>query len=216
MTHHWTTFADIRREYGRLALSEEDVLDCPLAQFNRWFAEVLNVEKNDPTAMLLSTVDASGHPDSRVVLLKGLEDGAFIFYTNYESTKSIQIQQNPHVALNFYWPSMVRQVRIRGRVERVSEGQSDAYFSSRPTASQLSAIISKQSREISDRNELEQALNELISKNQQQTVMRPIHWGGYRVIPDELEFWQGRDNRLHDRIHYYREQARWVHRRLAP
>ncbi|HBI21858.1 MAG TPA: pyridoxamine 5'-phosphate oxidase [Legionella sp.] len=213
---HWSTLADIRREYGRLSLSEEDAHTCPIAQFNRWFLDVLNAEKNDPTAMLLSTVDESGRPDSRVVLLKGLEDGAFIFYTNYDSAKSIQIQNNPHVALNFYWPSMVRQVRIRGKVERVSEGQSDAYFASRPKASQLSAVISPQSREVSGRHELEQALNALIATNQQETVMRPIHWGGYQVIPNEFEFWQGRDNRLHDRIHYYREQDRWLHHRLAP
>ncbi len=213
---HWTTLADIRREYGGLSLSEEDADACPIAQFKRWFSDVLNAEKNDPTAMLLSTVDASGHPDSRVVLLKGLEEGAFIFYTNYESTKSIQIQNNPHVALNFYWPNMVRQVRIRGTVDRVSEGQSDAYFASRPKSSQLSAVISPQSREVSGRNELEQALNALIATNQQETVMRPIHWGGYRVVPDEFEFWQGRDNRLHDRIHYYREQDGWLYHRLAP
>jgi pyridoxamine 5'-phosphate oxidase len=213
---HWTSLADIRREYGCLSFNEEDALDCPIAQFNRWFSDVLNVEKNDPTAMLLSTVDKSGHPDSRVVLLKGLEDGAFIFYTNYESHKSIQIQKNPHVALNFYWASLARQVRIRGLAERVSASQSDAYFASRPKASQLSAIVSPQSREISGRNELEQALNILITTHQQETVMRPIHWGGYRVIPDEFEFWQGRDSRLHDRIHYYRKQAEWVHRRLAP
>ena len=213
---HWTTLADIRREYGGLSLSEEDADACPIAQFKRWFSDVLNAEKNDPTAMLLSTVDASGHPDSRVVLLKGLEEGAFIFYTNYESTKSIQIQNNPHVALNFYWPNMVRQVRIRGTVDRVSEGQSDAYFASRPKSSQLSAVISPQSREVSGRNELEQALSALIATNQQETVMRPIHWGGYRVVPDEFEFWQGRDNRLHDRIHYYREQDGWLYHRLAP
>lgn len=213
---HWSSLADIRREYGCLSLSEDEALDCPIAQFNRWFSDVLNVEKNDPTAMLLSTVDELGHPDSRVVLLKGLEEGGFVFYTNYESKKSLQIQKNPHVALTFYWASMVRQVHIRGTVERVSASQSDAYFASRPKASQLSAIVSPQSREISGRHVLEQALNTLIATHQQELVMRPIHWGGYRVIPEEFEFWQGRDNRLHDRMHYYREQGHWIHHRLAP
>jgi pyridoxamine 5'-phosphate oxidase len=206
----------IRREYGNDSLSEDNVLNSPIEQFNFWLSDVLLVEKNDPTAMLLSTVDESGHPDSRVVLLKGVEDGTFVFYTNYQSTKSIQINHNPYVALNFYWPAFARQVRIRGRAVRVSDAQSDAYFASRPKASQLSAIASPQSLEISSRHELEARLNELIASHQQITVMRPIHWGGYRVIPDEFEFWQGRDNRLHDRIHYFINNEEWRHRRLAP
>ena len=211
-----TPLTGIRREYGDFSLSDENILELPLVQFKQWFSEVLKTEKNDPTAMLLSTVDEQGHPDSRVVLLKGLENGAFVFYTNYQSSKAIQINNNPHVALNFYWPSMVRQVRIRGQATRVSESQSDAYFSSRPKTSQLSAIISPQSSEISGRAELERALNERIAMHQQALVMRPKHWGGYRIIPDEYEFWQGRDNRLHDRIQYYRSEGTWMHRRLAP
>lgn len=213
---HWKTIADIRREYGNLSLSEEEAALCPIEQFERWFAEVVKTEKSDPTAMVLSTVDELGHPDSRVVLLKEAKDGAFIFYTNYQSTKSMQIRANPYVALNFYWPEMARQVRIRGRIKQISKEKSDAYFSSRPKMSQLSAISSPQSKEITGRAELEHTLNELITQYQQALVVRPEHWGGYEVIPDEIEFWQGRDNRLHDRIHYFRQEGKWIHRRLAP
>lgn len=212
----WKSLADIRREYGELSLNEETVQACPINQFKLWFEEVLLAEKSDPTAMVLSTVDEEGHPDSRVVLLKGLDDGAFIFYTNYQSTKSLQLGHMPYAALNFYWPQMVRQVRIRGRVNRVSEELSDSYFASRPVTSQLSAIASPQSQEIADRSHLEQALNKLIEEHGQDPIVRPKHWGGYRVIPDEIEFWQGRDNRLHDRIFYYKKQNVWAYCRLAP
>ena len=210
------SIAEIRREYSGLSFSEKEISDCPLTQFELWFSEVIKHEVDDPTAMVLSTVDEFNHPDSRVVLLKGILQGAFIFYTNYQSIKSKQIQHNSFVALNFYWPKMVRQVRIRGQVKRVSTEQSDAYFSTRPKASQISAIGSPQSREITDRDELEQIVNQLIAKYQQEPVVRPDYWGGYEVVPDEIEFWQGRDNRLHDRIHYYLEQGKWLHRRLAP
>ena len=212
----WKTMSDIRREYGKLSLSEESAMDCPIAQFESWFAEVVKTEKSDPTAMVLSTVDDRGHPDSRVVLLKGVEKGAFIFYTNYQSAKSIHIERHPYVALNFYWPEMARQVRIRGEVTKTSVSQSDAYFASRPVTSQISAVISPQSSEITGRIELEQKLNALIAETQQQPVVRPTHWGGYIVTPEEIEFWQGRDNRLHDRIHYYQQNGKWRHRRLAP
>jgi pyridoxamine 5'-phosphate oxidase len=212
----WKTIADIRREYGKLSLSEDKVPECPMTQFERWFADVVKTEKSDPTAMVLSTVDEQGHPDSRVVLLKETKDGSFIFYTNYQSAKSIHIKTNPYAALNFYWPEMARQVRVRGRVKKVSKEQSSAYFSSRPRTSQLSAMASPQSSEIINRQELEQRLNDLITKYQQEPLICPDFWGGYEVIPDEIEFWQGRDNRLHDRIHYYRDQGKWLHRRLAP
>jgi pyridoxamine 5'-phosphate oxidase len=213
---HWSALAGIRREYGDFSLNDEDLPDFPLLQFKRWFSEVLNTEVNDPTAMLLSTVDEQGHPDSRVVLLKGIEKGGFVFYTNYQSIKAKQIQHTPWVALNFYWPSMVRQVRIRGRIRKVTEAQSNAYFASRPKTSQFSAVISQQSREVASRTELENALNEIIASHQQEQVIRPDYWGGYTVIPEQYEFWQGRDNRLHDRIQYYRDQGKWCHRRLAP
>ena len=212
----WKTMTDIRREYGQLSLGEENANTCPIAQFESWFADVIQTEKSDPTAMVLSTVDERGYPDSRVVLLKGVVNGAFVFYTNYQSAKAIQIRGNPHVALNFYWPEMARQVRVRGQIMQTSESQSDVYFASRPKTSQLSAITSAQSSEISGRSELERTLNELIAKHQEEPIVRPHHWGGYMVIPNEIEFWQGRDSRLHDRIHYFLQNGKWVHRRLAP
>ncbi len=217
--HFMTNFrsiADIRREYGDLNLSEQSLPEDPIAQFKLWFEDVLKNEKNDPTAMVLSTVDEKGHPDSRVVLLKGLDKGQFIFYTNYQSTKAKQIQNNPYAALNFYWPQMARQVRIRGQIEQINKEQSDLYFSTRPIKSQFSAIVSPQSQEIGERESLEHALNDLIQKHGQEPVLRPNYWGGFMVIPEEIEFWQGRDNRLHDRIHYYLKDGQWKYHRLAP
>ncbi len=213
---HWKTIADIRREYGNLSLNDENTSSNPMTQFGKWFAEVIEHEKNDPTAMVLSTVDELNHPDSRVVLLKETKDDSFVFFTNYTSAKSIQIEASPYAALNFYWPEMARQVRVRGRVQRISKERSNIYFSSRPIASQISAIISPQSKVIKKREQLERDLNELIAKYQQEPIVRPDFWGGYEVIADELEFWQGRDNRLHDRIHYYRQGNKWKKRRLAP
>lgn len=212
----WKTIADIRREYGELSLSEESVLASPIAQFKLWFEDALNVEKSDPTAMVLSTVDEQGLPDSRVVLLKGLEEESFIFYTNYQSSKSIQLQHTPYAALNFYWPQMARQIRVRGRVHRTSDEQSDTYFASRPLASQLSAIVSAQSQPIDDRKTLEDSLNKLIAEHGQEAVVRPENWGGFKIIPEGIEFWQGRNNRLHDRIYFYKKNGQWIFCRLAP
>lgn len=211
---NFKNIASIRRDYGGLSLNEEVVLEDPIAQFESWFAEVLENEQHDPTAMVLSTVDEEGHPDSRVVLLKGINAGHFLFYTNYQSIKGRQLQHEPYVALNFYWPEMVRQVRIRGQVKKLSAKESDNYFASRPLKSQLSAIISPQSQEIKNRAVLEEALLEL--EESQMSISRPKHWGGYMVIPEEMEFWQGRDNRLHDRIQYKKQEDQWVKRRLAP
>ncbi|CEK11926.1 pyridoxamine 5'-phosphate oxidase [Legionella hackeliae] len=213
---NWKTLADIRREYGELTLSEETILESPIAQFKQWFEEVLPVEKSDPTAMVLSTVDDKGFPDSRVVLLKGLEDEAFIFYTNYQSNKSLQLSQTPYAALNFYWPQMARQVRVRGWIKKTTKRQSDLYFASRPLTSQLSAVVSAQSQPISDRKALEDALNKLIAEHGQEPILRPVNWGGYMVIPEEIEFWQGRNNRLHDRIFCHKKRGKWVYYRLAP
>lgn len=213
---NFRSFADIRRDYGDLSLSEESASADPIIQFKNWFEDVLQNEKNDPTAMVLSTVDEQGFPDSRVVLLKRIEDGGFVFYTNYRSTKASQIKHEPHAAINFYWPQMARQVRIRGVITKTSAEDSDHYFSSRPIKSQLSAVISPQSQEISDRASLEKALNDLILQNGQEPVVRPKHWGGYKITPEKIEFWQGRDNRLHDRICYYRQDGNWMHHRLAP
>jgi len=213
---NFRSLADIRRDYGELNLIEEFIQNDPIMQFKLWFEDVLKNEKNDPTAMVLSTVDDKGNPDSRVVLLKGLDSGNFYFYTNYQSAKAKQITHHPYVALNFYWPQMARQVRIRGEIQKVSEEQSDKYFASRPIKSQFGAIVSPQSRELQDRQLLERAFNDLIQQHGQENVSRPAYWGGYMIIPDEIEFWQGRDNRLHDRIHYYRQAGQWKYHRLAP
>lgn len=210
------TIADIRREYGDLRLDEDNLLANPFEQFKQWFKEILVTERNDPTAVVLSTVDEQGWPDSRVVLLKGLEEETFIFYTNYESAKAKQLQHTPYAALNFYWPQMARQVRVRGRVNKVPSETSDAYFASRPHESQLSALASPQSQEIANRKILDEAFNKLLAAHKDAVLIRPQHWGGYCVHPDEIEFWQGRDNRLHDRIQYVKQAGRWHWRRLAP
>jgi pyridoxamine 5'-phosphate oxidase len=210
------SIADIRRDYGDLNLNESSISKDPISQFKRWFEEVLEKEQHDPTAMVLSTVDEKGYPDSRVVLLKGVEEGCFIFYTNYNSTKGVQILTHPYVALNFYWPHMARQVRVRGVVEKTTKELSDKYFLSRPINSQLGAIISPQSQQIKDRAFLEDALNQLILNHTQEPIVRPQHWGGYKVNPECIEFWQGRDNRLHDRVSYLRQKDEWSHCRLAP
>ncbi len=210
------SIAGIRREYGAVGLSEETLSPSPIDQFERWLAEVVRIEKQDPTAMVLSTVDKLGHPDSRVVLLKEIKDGAFLFYTHYESAKATQMQKMPYVALNFYWPKMARQVTLRGQVERTSSEQSDLYFSSRPRESQLSAIASAQSHEIRDRDALLADLQKTVSCYKNKPIVRPAYWGGYAVIPYEVEFWQGRDHRLHDRILYERQGDHWLRHRLAP
>jgi pyridoxamine 5'-phosphate oxidase len=212
----WRTIADIRREYGDLKLTEKSIEKNPFDQFKRWFEETLVSEKSDPNAMVISTVDKKGLPDSRVVLLKGIDNDAFIFYTNYESNKAIQLQHIAYCALNFYWPQMARQVRIRGRVERTSSEESDSYFVKRPVESQLSAMASPQSRQIANRKFLEDAFNKLVAHHSQQPIVRPQNWGGYRVIPEEIEFWQGRNNRLHDRFHYFIQEGQWISHRLAP
>lgn len=212
----WPDLANIRREYGELYLSQSTVKTNPVDQFQLWFDEVILVEKSDPTAMILSTVDEEGRPDSRVVLLKGVMEERFIFYTNYQSTKGKQLSCTPYAALNFFWPQLVRQVRIRGRVTKVSAQLSDEYFASRPPLSQLSALASPQSQEVESREMLDSRMNELIRQYGQQPVMRPENWGGYEVWAEECEFWQGRDNRMHDRIHYYKQDNQWKHRRIAP
>ncbi|WP_419419537.1 pyridoxamine 5'-phosphate oxidase [Legionella sp. D16C41] len=214
---NWPTIADIRREYGNLSLSDDNIVQNPFDLFKSWFAEILTVEKSDPNAMVLSTVDEQGYPDSRVVLLKGLEHETFIFYTNYKSKKASQLERVPYAALNFYWPQMSRQVRIRGEVRKTSAAQSDAYFATRPLESQVSAVASPQSCPIQNRQILEENYNkqELIYK-QNQRLTRPQNWGGYYLIPHEIEFWQGRDKRLHDRLQYYKENEQWAYQRLAP
>jgi len=206
----------IRQEYGTLELLEADLPENPISQFEDWFAQHLLIEKETPNSMVISTSDSNGYPDSRVVLLKELDKGAFVFYTNKYSAKGLQLANNPHVALNFYWPKLMRQVRVRGVAHQVGKQQADDYFHSRPTASQLSAIASPQSVEINSRDELDEAFTLTTAEYANKKIICPDSWAGYAVVPNEIEFWQGRDSRLHDRIQYYRNKDTWCHRRLAP
>lgn len=207
--------ASIRTEYRLQQLSEKDVNSDPLLQFQEWFKAALAAEVNEPNAMNLCTVKASGRPASRIVLLKGIEDNGFVFYTNYESDKGRQLQNHPYASLCFFWPELERQVRVEGRVEKVSKSTSDQYFQSRPFASRLGAWASPQSQIIAGRNVLELKLKEIKQKFTLE-VPRPEHWGGFKLTPDYIEFWQGRESRLHDRITYKLEGEEWLINRLAP
>ncbi|RNI30762.1 pyridoxamine 5'-phosphate oxidase [Rufibacter latericius] len=212
------SLADIRINYSLKELSLEAVSRDPLQQFQTWMQEALTAKADEPTAMTLSTANALGRPTARVVLLKALEKEGFIFYTNYESRKGQQLLENPFAALTFFWPALERQVRVEGRVERVSADISDAYFHSRPRGSQIGAWSSPQSQPISDRTILENLEKEYSNKfKEMEVVPRPEHWGGYLVKPDRIEFWQGRQNRLHDRLLYELESnTTWHIQRLAP
>lgn len=210
------SFSTIRREYGTRALSEKNVLPDPVAQFKVWFDEVVS-DEIEPTAMTIATVDSTGMPDARIVLLKGVDDaGHFIFFTHYDSAKGSEITQNNKVALNFFWSKWVRQVKIRGIIQKVSSEVSDNYFASRPWLSQLSATASHQSQVIASREILEQRILKLQTEYSNEKIPRPKQWGGYAVIPIEVEFWQGRDNRLHDRVRYRKENEQWIIERLSP
>ncbi len=208
-------YASHRREYGERALNMSEVPDSPFVLFEQWLEEALKSEALDPTAMVLSTVDARGYPNARVVLLKGVDDGAFVFYTNYESTKGRELDGTPRAALTFYWQGVVRQVRVRGCVTRLRREVSDAYFASRPLKSQCSAVVSPQSTVIDSREALVNKANALLKDAEEGELPCPDYWGGFAVVADEVEFWQGRDNRLHDRIQYKKNKDGWVRVRLA-
>ncbi|MDY7117586.1 pyridoxamine 5'-phosphate oxidase [Halomonas sp. SSL-5] len=208
--------ADIRRDYEGGQLDEAQVTDDPMPLFEEWLTLALENEGLDGNAMTLATVDSQGRPHARVVLLKGIDDQGFVFYTNYHSHKGSELNNVPHAALTFWWPSLSRQVRIEGRVEQVSEQESDDYFASRPRASQLGAWIATQSVVIPDRTWIEERQARFERAYEGQQIPRPVHWGGYRVIPEMVEFWQGQPSRLHDRIRFERRDADWHHFRLAP
>jgi len=209
--------ASIRREYARAALDLEHTDPDPFRQFSRWMEEAQAAGIAEPTAMTVATADREGRPDARVVLLKGVDRGGFVFYTNYRSRKGRELAANPAAALNFWWAELERQVRILGTTVRVDPGESEAYFRSRPRDSQLSAWISPQSEVVAGRAGLEQARAEAEARFAGQEVPRPEHWGGVRVMPAEFEFWQGRPGRLHDRIHYTPAPGgAWHRERLAP
>ncbi|MBM3366799.1 MAG: pyridoxamine 5'-phosphate oxidase [Betaproteobacteria bacterium] len=207
--------ADLRQEYMRAGLAEADALSDPFAQFARWLADALAANVPLANAMTLATVSESGAPDARIVLLKGVEDAAFVFYTNYDSRKGRQLAARPAACLVFLWTQLERQVRIEGRVEKVPAAASDAYFDSRPIGARLSARASAQSAVVPGRETLERAVAEEKARHGDHPP-RPAHWGGYRVLPAQVEFWQGRENRLHDRLLYRRQGSAWTIERLAP
>lgn len=197
-------------------LDENQVSNDPLQQFGIWFNEAIEARANEPTAMVLATATPGGVPSSRIVLLKAFSNNGFSFFTNYSSRKGSEIELNNSVALLFHWPELERQVRIEGKAIKTSARFSDDYFNSRPLESRLSAIISNQSMEVPDRKYLEKLWEELQYQSIGNKVIRPSFWGGYTVKPHRIEFWQGRSNRLHDRILYSRNETLWVISRLAP
>jgi pyridoxamine 5'-phosphate oxidase len=213
-------FDQMRMSYTLHGLSEQDVDPDPLTQFRHWFADANSADKPDwleANAMTLATADREGLVTNRVVLLKGIEDGKFLFFTNYRSEKGRHIEANPHVALCFHWPHLQRQVRICGVASYTSREASVAYFRMRPVGSQLGAILSSQSDVIPGRDELEERLREAqVKYADPESIPCPEHWGGYAVTPQSIEFWQGRENRLHDRLLYRRAADGWEIVRLAP
>ena len=209
--------ASIRKEYTQASLDEDSIAKNPFNQFEKWFQEALKSEIIEPTAMVLSTVDPNNHPTQRTVLLKTFDESGFVFYTNYGSRKSQQINTNPYVSILFPWYQLERQVAIIGKVEKVSAKQSLSYFLTRPHGSQLGAWVSNQSEVISSRSVLEAKLDQMKQKFKEGKIPLPDHWGGYRIVPSSFEFWQGRKNRLHDRFYFERQQNDdWNINRLSP
>ena len=209
--------ADIRKEYSSKTLDIKGMKADPLEQFKLWLSEAISAQVNEPTAMHLSTVDADLKPDGRIVLLKGVEEG-FVFFTNYSSTKGKHLERHPVAALTFFWPELERQVRVAGKVVKASRAESDEYYLSRPPESQVGAWVSPQSQVIPDRDYLEKELAAAVKRFQTEPLKRPEHWGGFRLVPASMEFWQGRPARLHDRIRYTLSPATglWKMERLAP
>ncbi len=207
--------ADIRKDYALRRLDEADVDADPFRQFHAWLAQALEAQVPEPTAMTLATVDEEGSPSARIMLLKALDERGFVFYTNYESRKGAQLAARPRAALTFFWKELERQVRIEGGIEKVSAAEADEYFASRPLGSRIGAWASTQSATIDSREWLETRVKAAEAQYGDKPP-RPPHWGGYRVIPDWLEFWQGRQSRLHDRIAYTRQAHGWKISRLSP
>lgn len=210
------SIADLRKDYTQATLNEADALSNPLDFFKLWFEQALNADLPEPNAMTLATVNDQGKPSARIVLIKGLDERGITFFTNYNSRKGQELAQNPNAAILFHWTELERQVRIEGRVEKCSPTESDAYYLSRPAGSRLGAWASPQSQVIESRAELEARVRQAEAELQGDPQTRPPFWGGYRLVPDFFEFWQGRPSRLHDRLVYTLRDATWVMSRLAP
>ena len=208
--------ASIRKDYTQRSLREQDVSPDPLDQFSAWFKEAVTAGVNEPNAMHLATATPEGRPSGRVVLLKGLENGGFSFYTNFQSHKGKELEANPYCCLTFFWPELERQVRIEGQASRLADGIADTYYNSRPLASRIGAWASPQSAVIGSREILEQRFKELEQKFAAAEPARPRQWGGFSVKPNLIEFWQGRPGRLHDRLQYTLNESGWQLHRLAP
>lgn len=208
--------SNLRRDFSLKSLDEKDIKKDPILFFEQWLNEAIKAEALEPTAMNLATATAEGRPSSRIVLLKKIRKGGFVFFTNYNSRKAKQIKENRYCALNFNWNELERQVRIEGIVEKISPEESDSYFEMRPPKSKLGAWASPQSREIPNREYLEELVTSFNQKFEGQIIPRPENWGGYIVYPHLIEFWQGRPSRLHDRIQYCLAEGEWKIVRLAP
>ena len=209
------SIADLRKEYSHASLSENDVDPDPIAQFSRWFDEAIRAQVPEANAMSVATVAPNGRPSTRILLIKEFDERGFTWYTNYESRKGRELEHNPYGAMLFHWIALERQVRIEGRVERVTAAESDEYFNSRPMRSRRGAIASEQSKPIADRETLE-AQYAQVKQQYGDLPPRPPQWGGYRLVPDAIEFWQGRPSRLHDRILYTLVGGSWQRQRLQP
>lgn len=208
--------ADIRKDYIKHSLDARVVGNDPVIFFTGWLNEAINSGVQEPTAMAVSSVSKDGKPSSRIVLLKGVEDGKFKFFTNYSSRKGQELDGNPNMAMLFFWPELERQVRIEGKVKKISSDESDIYFNSRPLESRIGAITSPQSKVISGREELEELYSQTAGSIVPDEIKRPEYWGGYSLNPEFAEFWQGRPGRLHDRIRFRKDRNTWIIERLAP
>lgn len=208
---------NMRQEYMAKSLTEKEVSIDPYKQFGKWFDEALKAELHEPNAMTLATVGPNNRPSARIVLLKGFDEQGFCFFSNYLSRKGKELNKNPFASLVFYWGDLERQVRIEGKIEKLSKERSEAYFHSRPLGSQLGTLVSPQSQLIPNRAFLEEKLVEAEKEYEGKVIPKPAHWGGYRVMPFSIEFWQGRPSRLHDRLEYaLMEKGKWKIQRLAP
>jgi len=216
MTAGKRNISDIRNDYKLKQLDNEHASSDPILQVENWLQEAIKSDLYEPTAMVVSTVSLKGRPSSRVLLLKGITKEGLVFFTNYNSRKGLELIENPYAAVNFFWPELERQVRVEGKIEKTSEKESDEYFQSRPRGSQLGALVSSQSQVISGREKLEKEKALLEKKYEGQSIPKPSHWGGYILRPDYFEFWQGRPDRLHDRIAYTKIDSDWKIERLAP